>query len=152
MVRMLVALQWTTFLKRHVYVPLGNSSSEFPYFFFAFGLALEALLARAAFAITAFFADLRPPCLAPRLRAGRFFAALRAVLRLPVLRADAAFARAGLRLPDFFAAFLADFFAAFFMAMVRLSSSYVGSGCTVNACRNASQRRSLLLACRKFNT
>src|SRR5579885_376844 len=125
---------------------------EPPYFFFVFGFALDALLARAAFAITAFFAALRPPFFAARLRAGRFFAALRAVWRLPVLRAEAAFARAGLRLPDFFAAFLADFFAAFFMAMVRLSSSSVGSGCPVNACRNASQRRSLLLACRKFNT
>jgi hypothetical protein len=41
---------------------------------------LDALLARAAFAITAFFAALRrPPFLAARLRAGRFFAALRAV-------------------------------------------------------------------------
>src|SRR5574337_1180208 len=50
------------------------------------------------------------------------------------------------------AAFLAGFFAAFLVAMVRLSSSSVGSGCPVNACRNASHRRSLFVACRRLDT
>src|SRR6185312_14736733 len=55
----------------------------------------------------------------------------------------------------FLAAFLAaGFFAADFLAvaMVRLSSSSVGSGCPVKAWRNASTSKSLLVACLKFFT
>src|SRR3546814_10865202 len=53
------------------------------------------------------------------------------------------------------AAFLAaGFFAADFLAVaiVRLSSSSVGSGCPVKACRNASTNKSLLVACRRLFT
>jgi hypothetical protein len=60
---------------------------------------------------------------------------------------------ADLRAVVFLAAFLAGFlFAAFLVAIVRLSSSSVGSGCPVNACRNASHKRSLFVACRRLDT
>ena len=109
------------------------------------------LLAREVLAITAFLAvRLRAVFLVARLRAGffaTFLAALRAVVLRAVLRAVEVLAFADLR-----AAFLAGFFAAFFVAMVRLSSSSVGSGCPVNACRNASHKRSLFVACRRLDT
>src|SRR5690242_14323741 len=109
------------------------------------------LLAREVLAITAFLAvRLRAVFLVARLRAGffaTFLVALRAVVLRAVLRAVEVLAFADLR-----AAFLAGFFAAFFVAMVRLSSSSVGSGCPVNACRNASHKRSLFVACRRLDT
>ena len=69
-----------------------------------------------------------------------FFAVLRAVFL------------AALAFTVFFAAFLAGFFAAFFIAISRLSSSSVGSGCPVKACRNASHSRSLFVACLRLFT
>ena len=66
-----------------------------------------------------------------RRRQSYFFLALRAVFffAAPVLRAVEVLARAVLRLAVFFA----PFFAAFFIAISRLSSSSVGSGCPVKA-------------------
>src|SRR5579875_1140023 len=128
----------------------NNPRTQVAYFFFARLVVRFVLLARAVLAITAFFAvRLRAVFLPARLRAG-FFEAFRAVLRA-VLRAVAVFALADLRVL-FLAAFLAGFLAAFLVAMVRLSSSSVGSGCPVNACRNASHKRSLFVACRRLDT
>ena len=66
------------------------------------------------------------------------------------------FLAADFRAAGFLAAvFLAaGFFAADFLAVaiVRLSSSSVGSGCPVKACRNASTSKSLFVACRKLFT
>src|SRR5690606_6405348 len=80
--------------------------------------------------------------------AAGFFAA-------PVLRAVAVLAFAVVFFTAFLAAaFLAGFFfaAAFFIAISRLSSSSVGSGCPVKACRNASHSRLLLVAWRRLAT
>src|SRR5574337_1123298 len=101
-----------------------------PYFFaFAFAVLVAfTTLAGAAFLAAAFFG-------------AAFFATFFTAAFL---------AAAGFLAAAFFAGFLAADFLA--VAMVRLSSSSVGSGCPVKACRNASTNTSLLVACRRLFT
>src|SRR5574337_519097 len=110
-----------------------------------FGAAFFATFFTAAFLAAAGFLA------AAFLAAGFLAAAFLAAGFLATGFLAAAFFTAGFLAAAFLAAgfFAADFLA---VAMVRLSSSSVGSGCPVKACRNASTNKSLFVACRRLFT